>query len=427
MPILNMKLTVKLFDNFIIAIFFLFIPFTYALTVNLGFPLKISEVSLFVLFSFILYSSRFKIYTLQQQAFLVISLFVLITGISVLVNLLWVYPYQLNKFVSRFGYKFDSMMKYGYLLLAYFAFIVSTNAFSINQPKYIRFFIWGALLASFYSWYLFMTSLLGLPYILLPGMQGDIQVANLSFGTVIRCGTFKEGNFMGLFLLVAAIFSFYTHRTKTAYFFLTTILTTMSSMAMICGTIFLFLFYFNKFFTKRNLYKLFISAIVVTILFSVLLQNKDFNYLVTSKLFGNTSRITNTAEFSKADRINSIITAFKIGINNPVFGVGLSNYALHQKEYNVDARFFNENLKSIPNNIYLEIFCEIGLTGLLLFVYFLYLMYNLTAYDPSKIIKYGFLSTLVYFIAFPTFTILFIWVFWGLIVSLPYNYATNNS
>ncbi len=153
------------------------------------------------------------------------------------------------------------------------------------------------------------------------------------------------------------------------------------------------------------------------------MQNKDFNFLVTSKLFGSTERITNNAEFSKAERINSMITAFNMGANNPVFGVGLSNYALHQKQFNEDPRFLYQNFKGIPNNIYLEIFSEIGMIGLLLFIYFLFLLYKLTYYDDTKILRYGFLSSLLYFLAFPTFTILFIWVFWGLIASLPFNHA----
>lgn len=421
------KLKLNLFDNFIIAIFFLFIPFTYALTFNLGFPLKISEISLFVLFIFILYKSRFKIYPLHQQAFLVISIFILYTFISLIINLFWQYPYELNSFISRFGYKVDSIMKFAYLLLAYFSFITASNAFILNQQKYMRLFIWGALAASIYSWYLFTTSLLGLPFILLPGMDESVQVLDLSFGTFIRCGTFKEGNYMGLFLLVSSFLAFYARRAKTAYFFLLTIITTMSSMAIICGTLFLFLYFFNKFFTRKNLHKLIVIAILVIVAFSLLMQNKDFNFLVTSKIFGNTKDISNNAEFSKADRINSIITSFRIGVNNPIFGVGLSNYALHQKEYNYDSRFFHLDFKGIPNNVYLEIFAETGIFGLLLFVYFLFLFFKLTYYDDSKILRYGLLSLLLYLIAFPTFTVLFIWVFWGLTASLPYNYARTSS
>jgi O-antigen ligase len=420
------NLKIKLFDNILIFIFFLFIPFTYALTINLGFPLKISEVSLFIIFILLIYKSRFKVYPLRQRVFVLISVFILFTFGSVTVNLFWEYPYELNTFDSRFGYKVDSFLKYGYVLLAYFSLIVTSNSFSINPNKYIKVFLYGAFIASLYSWYLFLMSLLELPYILLPGMDENPQIVNLSFGNVIRCGTFKEGNYMGLFLLISSFMAFYIGRAKAGWFFLFTIISTMASMSIICGAIFLFLYYFHSFFNKRNIHKLVMSAVGVMVIFTLLLQSKDFHFLITSKLFGNTEKISNNAEYSKADRLNSMKIALKIGLNNPVLGVGLSNYALHQKEFNEDARFFYKNFKGIPNNIYLEIFAEIGLIGLLLFLFFLFQLYNLTYYDKSKVLRFGFLSTLLYFFAFPTFTMIFIWVFWGLILSLPINHARSN-
>ena len=413
------RVYLNLSDNLVNKIFFLFIPFTYALTFKIGFPLKLSEIALFILI--FLYFFKRKI-TLQKQSLTeikLLTLFCLFAVFSTLINLFWPYTYKLNLYESRFGYAFDSLFKLFYLLLAYAAFLFSVKSFSANQPKFLRIFIIGAIVAAIYAWYLFLGSFLRIPVLLLPGMDAQPQAVGLSIGTFIRCGTFKEGNYMGLFLLISAAMAFYAQRPRVGYFFLLTILTTVSSMGILCGILFLLLYNFKKLFTKKNLVKLFVFLIAFAALFLILLSNKDFQFLLYSKIFGQTKEITNNAEFSKADRLNSTVTAFQIGLHNPVFGVGLSNYSRHQKEYNADKRFFIQDFKSIPNNVYAELFSELGILGFLLFLGFLFRLYRLTKKYDKPALRIGFICTLLYLIAFPTYTMFFLWVFWGLVASLP--------
>jgi O-antigen ligase len=110
-----------------------------------------------------------------------------------------------------------------------------------------------------------------------------------------------------------------------------------------------------------------------------------------------------------------------MGIDNPVFGIGLSNFALHYKYYNeiYGSGFKNYDSKVIQNNVYAEIFSELGLIGLFLFGLFIYSLYLESKHDKSKVLTFGLLGCFFYFMAFPTFTILFMWVFFGLIHSLP--------
>ncbi|MES2397294.1 MAG: O-antigen ligase family protein, partial [Bacteroidota bacterium] len=125
----------------------------------------------------------------------------------------------------------------------------------------------------------------------------------------------------------------------------------------------------------------------------------------------------------EADRLDLIKVAFLIGANNPILGVGISNYALHYKQYGYDKRF-KRDFKVIPNNVYAEIFSETGVIGLFLFFYFLFLLLQQTSSDKTNVLKYGLIVSMVYLLAFPTYTVLFIWVFFGLITS---QYKTRDS
>jgi hypothetical protein len=411
------RFRLRLFDNLFIVFFFLFLAFNYALTFRLSFPLKISEIALFLLIGLMLIKTRFRILVLHTPVFKILSFFVVWVFLSMLVNLFWNYPYDLASYESRFGYKFDSILKFIYLTIAFGAFIIASNVFVLTPRKYLNILIFGALIATIYSWHLFLGSLLGFPILLLPGMDEEPQMLAFLDMVIIRSGTFKEGNYMGFFLLFAAIIAFYHNRKLVGYFFLFSILTTVSSMAFICSGIFLSLYIFHTMFNKRRVFVLLLSCIVALAGFAILMQTESFRFFFLSKII-STQDAYQGNEFSRLDRLNSSIIGINIGLENPVFGAGISNYALHFDHFNKN-NDFAKNYKSIPNNVYAEILSETGFVGLFLFLWFLWALYRLTSLDKSRILRFGFIASIVYLLAFPTFTILFIWVFFALIAALP--------
>jgi O-antigen ligase len=147
-----------------------------------------------------------------------------------------------------------------------------------------------------------------------------------------------------------------------------------------------------------------------------LMQNEDFKESVLSKFTVN-EEISSNGEYSRADRTNSALVGLRMALANPVLGVGISNYSRHYDHFNRDPRFITK-IKSIPNNVFVEVLAETGILGLGLFLYLLYLLFRKTNLDESGILKYGLFATLIYFVAFPTFSILYIWGFFGLINSL---------
>jgi O-antigen ligase len=398
---------------------FLFLPFSQALTLSVGFPLKISEIMLFILIFFLIVSRKkiFSLRTLDKPLFVLL----IWSFFSVLVNLVWHYPYGLNfDYPSRAGTEIDSILKWFYFLLAVLIFTISSNVFRNNREKYITYFLYGAVAASVYGWYLFGMSLLGLGVVLLPGMDENPQTIGLAFGEVIRCGTFKEGNFMALFLFVSTVIALYGKRKWMALFFTLSIITTVSTIGMLTLGLFWLLYILNNSQTKKGLIRAILIVYFSLASFAVLLQNDDFNTMFVSKLNFTDSEIVDQGAYSKEDRKNTIINALYMGFDNPIFGIGLSNYALHYKHYNeiYGNGFKNYDFKVIANNVYAEIFSEAGLVGLLLFGLFLHSLSLKSKQDESRILTFGLWGCFFYFMAFPTFTVLFIWIFFGLINSL---------
>lgn len=423
----NLKTDIDLYDNKILIILIFFLPFSQALTFNVGFPLKISELCVFLELLLIIYYNKvyLRLTYLSNPLILLFGWAI----ISLLINLLWEYDYPLNlEYLSRAGYIVDSILKLFYFLLAIIIYLLASKIFSINQIKYIKYFLYGGVIAGLYSWYLFIMSILGFQPFLLIGMEENPQKIYLFIGEIIRCGTFKEGNYMALFLFVSTVIALYNKRKKLAIFFSISIITTVSTVGTLTLIFFWFMYFLKKSKTKNEILKLIFVLFLSLSSLTALLQNDDFNMIFVSKLNLTDSEIVDPGAYSKEDRKNTILNALRMGLDNPVFGIGLSNYALHYKYYNetYETGFENYDKKVIANNVYAEIFSELGAVGLFLFGLFLYLLYLKSKEDESGILTLGLFGCLFYFMAFPTFTILFIWVFFGLINSLQKdNYETS--
>jgi O-antigen ligase len=410
-------------NEVIFALFLFFLPFTQALTINVGFPLKISELLLFLLLFIYLITSNILNFKLSRLT-ITLFFFTVVIFVSFIVNIFYKYPYNLILGDSRFSPFVDSLLKFFYVLIAIFAMLVSINELSKNS-KLVKFFLWGAIVSSLYSWYLFASGVLKLPVLLLPGMN-DPAVINTPFGDIIRCGTFKEGNFMGLYLVIAAIVAFYQNKVTVSVFLFLTIITTFSTAAMACSFIFFMIFLIKKY--KKHKFKL-IGALSLTalVLFLLIQFNSSFKSYFFDKIFASEDTVENTNDvFSKVDRLNTTYVGLSMFYDNPVFGVGLSNYSLHYYHYNLLPELDVVGFKRIPNNIYIEIMSETGIFGIFTFLYFLIQIYNIGKRKSRIILASGLIACYFYFFAFPSFTLLFIWVFFGIVCSLNNHQSNSN-
>lgn len=403
--------------DFLFKGFLFFLPFTQAMTVDVLFPLKLSEVFLFLLIvSLILksiYEGKFSLNFLRK--YVILWGFLFFVSISFLINIFWQYHYALKDVPSRISPVFDSLLRFFYVIINLFAFFISIW-FLERKPFLLKYWVYGSLLACFYSWYLFLSSALQIPYLKLPGME---QFPQTLYG-IVRCGTFKEGNFYGLYLILSAAVCFQIKRYKIGWFLLFSVITTFSTAAILSSGVFV-LYYFRRNLLKKSFLKwTIISLPLFAIGIFFLVKSTFYSEYVEQKLFTPLDRVT-AQNFSKVDRYITGRIAFHEGTSNPFLGVGPANYGLHYDYYNDYEKVIKnppkgfsdfierKGRRAIPNNVYLEVFSEYGIFAFLLFLLFLGKTVIVSSKGQKSAIASGVLALIVSFNAFPSFIMLFIW------------------
>jgi len=414
-------------------VFLLFLPFTQALTINVFFPLKISEILLFLLVLTIIWFRLDKNHLRVLTKPITLLPFIVLATASFLINIFWKYDYSLTQLDFRIGQVPDSLLRLIYIYLNVMSFFISFYLYTKGKNKALSFWVIGAVIASIYGWYLFLSSTLNIPYIKLFGMEENPQALN----GIIRCGTFKEGNFFGLYLLLSASIAFHLKKTKTAWFLMASILMTFSTVSLISACLY-FLILSRKGILKKSVINTFIMLLPLVVLGSIYFFKSDFyQKYVYEKLFTPVHKLT-PANLSKVDRYLSSRIAFKQGIDNPILGVGPFNYSLHYQNYNDvekivknhsewSLNYFNrKNTRKIPNNVYMEVWAEYGILGFLLFSLFLLSTLLVSIKNRNHNITAGLLSMYLSFNAFPSFIMLFIWTYFAIPYALAYKrYMTN--
>lgn len=404
-------------------IFFFFMPFTQALTFNIGFPLKFSELALFLLaFLYLLFGKKVL---LPRPLVYILSLMFVVITLSFLINLRWDYPYPLRIFETRFGYTGDSIARYLYFILALLSFFISVDIFLTDRRRYINAWIYGAIAAALYSWYLVIASFLGLKVILLPGMPPDPQTIGAFHRAIIRSGTFLEGNMTGLYLLLSAAIAFYGKKVKTGIFLLVSVFSCFSTLSMLSVILFLLIYLKNLIFQRRYITYILPAFALLGILIFLFSRTTLYKEYIYDKIFANTTKVTDISAYSKTDRLLSIQVASHMGWSNPVWGVGLANYSRHFDHYmdpgSLDREFVTyfsrPGIRVIPNNIYLELWSESGGMALVLFLLLQGVLLWYSRFDRSRALFPALLCMMLCFIAYPSFIMIYLWAFMALPVA----------
>lgn len=406
-------------------LFLIFLPFTQALTISIFFPLKISEIALVILLLFYLNKkviSSSSIWFCNTNK--IVLLLSLIVTLSFIVNIYWGYPYSPKTFPFRINRIGDSFIRLCYFYLCLLAYYVSFKFFA-KDIKLLDKWVLGALIVAIYGWYLFIFSKLNLPYIKLPGMD-DVP---LSLNGFIRCSTFKEGNYFGLYLILSAAIAFYLQKKKEAWFLLFSVIITLSTISIVSAFVFLTFYFRREFFKMRFLLK----TVPIVVLSIFIFTKTDFYKLyIYGKIFDSTKTLT-AGNFSKVDRIITGQVAIDSGLDNPFLGVGPANYGLHYDYYNhykkivinrndyFDQLARRKNIRSIPNNVYLEVLSEYGVIAFVLFIVFFVSILIKSYYLKEDALTGGMLALMLSLNAFPSFIMLFIWVF----ISIPFALEWN--
>lgn len=407
--------------DWLVAIFFVALPFTYALTWNIGFPLKISELSLIlILFAYLATAPKLldlKFTNSFYSFFIAFFIFFLIAVTSFIINSNCHFPYSIDIPNVRYNPVLQSLSKTIYLLLSGIATFIAYQSFSSSkQSFYLKALNIGCLLSALFGWYLFIFSINQLPVYILPGMDIWPQHGLYSFGHFIRCGTFKEGNYAGLYFVSIFFINLQFKKYKWASVALLGCIPTFSSIAFAILLLTSIIFILKKSIKLRKVLPAIVLISLLLGLGMVFIKTKDIVF-ITSKVIPTDEEQFKDANNSRLERLNLINSGFEIAKNNPFFGVGLANFSKHFQHYNSSKSVNKRNIQYIANNIYLEILSELGFPGLVSFLILMYILFKTAIKQRATILNFGLVAMLIYFMAYPSFTLLFIWVYFGIILS----------
>lgn len=125
-------------------------------------------------------------------------------------------------------------------------------------------------------------------------------------------------------------------------------------------------FFYLKVFKIKNLFLITSFIFIFFVSFFEITKNTN-----VGKRFYQTFDNNIKEEFYSTKHAAHYITAYKIFLNYPIFGIGINNFALESSKKKYENKKFNPS-STHPHQVYLEIISEVGLSGL---VYFFFIFF----------------------------------------------------
>lgn len=397
------------------------LPFAYAMTLDLRFPFKLYELALVVGGVAVLAAGRVRAAPGTWRALRLLWPFVAYVGVVLAARTAYPPPtLNLGTFLTRFGPAGDGITKYCYLLLAVFGLTLCSYAAFRDERLYTRVWLAGSAAAALYTWFLFLSSLLGVPPLLLPGMKA-VQFVTVAGREVIRSGTFLEGNHLGLYLVCSVAVAAYARRYAAALLLSLTTVITFSTANVIGLAVLWFGVGWSAVTGRRRGARRMAAALAyVALAVGAVVAFASTRY--ATEIVVNKLRASDSA--SRLDRLDQTIAGLRMAADYPVAGVGLSQYGYHYRTYQVTTLFGQgERMKGFPNNVYVELLSETGVVGTLLIATFWAGLYRRTRGLPA--LRWGLVAMLLVFGTFPTFTVMFLWAYWALIIAAAASWSTR--
>lgn len=389
------------------------LPFTYAFTVDFSFPLKIYELALAL--ALLTYLSELRLPLAPGTRAVVRRLGWFAAAAAMLTLVRFTLPAEgssTSDFGARFGPGGDAIAKLLYLGLSVLGFTLFARTAYTDEHRYLRAWRIGAIAAAAYSWYLFAAGLLGMDPYLLPGIV-DPKYFTVAGRTFVRSGTFQEGNFLGLFLLVSVGIALYERRRLLAAVLSLTVLLTFSTVNTLALALLWTIVWFRSqagmTWRRRSRYVL-LGVCVALALLLVLYLTGYLQSVIIGKL--------GTEELgSRIKRITFVIAGLRMFADHPLLGVGISQFGYFYNFYQpLGLPGMAETVKLIPNNIYVELLAELGIIGFGLFAAFLVAVYRKLRRPELAPLRWTYIALLFSLNGFPTYTVMFLWAFFGLAV-----------
>ena len=392
------------------------LPFTYALTVPVGFPLKMYEVILCFLVLVVILQGKLVlapgVARIAQPVVVLLAWAMLVLCVRIAIPL---DSFTTSGFEARFGPVGDAVTKLGYWILALFAFVLVATAAYEDGRRVARWWVTSAVVASMYGWCLFLSSAFSLPAPLLPGMISP-AIINVSGHEFYRGGTFEEGNFFALYLLTSLAVALWLGRRRTALFLVATVVITFSTVnvagLVLFGGIVTLGVSAGRRDIRRRIAGISLFAVLVALIVAGLAATGYLGAIFVAKL--------TTEEFgSRLDRLDLAVAGLRMSLDHPIAGVGLSHYGYNYRPYQLTDVFDRfRDVKPIANSPWIELLAETGLVGLGCFLAFARRIWQHAGGDALLPLRAGLAAITFGLLAFPSITVLFLWAFCGLVVGV---------
>lgn len=381
------------------------LPFQQAFTLQVGFPLKATELLVVagIVASFV--ESRRGYFSNRT------SLLVVVLAGVVVISTAWAListPASATDDAYPRGLAVDLVMYTAYAGLALSAFLTLVK--SLTRPQMTSAIGLSVRLAAVYAITQVIFWLINSPALLL--INGELQTGGLYGPRIPRNGSFLEGNYLGFYAVAAAfvclrgrdwagavlagILVWYSAST-------TSILAAIGAMVLVvvCRP------------TKR---KLAVTGIVIAVATIVALIVPAVNRFVVAQLT-KLGLVENTFgpsyTYSLRDRTVNAETGFSMAVGNPLLGVGQGRYAHHYWDYidltGLPGHYGNHYKRPIANNAYSQIAAETGFIALAILVLILALLFIRARRESDAVL--GLVAVVaVGLVAFPAWTNLVPWV-----------------
>lgn len=394
----------------LIGLGFLSLPFTKALTIDIGFPLKAYEL---------LFSASLPAFLLTRHPVQFDGKWPLFRPLIfawfVAAGSFFAFSYADAGYLGpdfRGGATLDGIARVGYLLLNFSIFAIIIGRPQLSASSFLVYcWLIGCTISASYSIYCALSYILFGDAFLLPGLDRH-QLGSFGPLLVSRSGTFEEGNFGGLYFLLSAALAMHTRHFIFAGFAVVGLILTQSTSAYFGFIVLMGTYYMLA---NRNFFALipyFIGACIA--LFGI------FVY------FAEQGKFETSGSASGAVRFNEAMTGINIWLTSPIYGVGLGQYGFHyfRNVWDMSLAEAVTSERHIAAVVYVEILSELGILGMLAFA-----MFWMRWARAIKVGRYNgnilYASTfaiLVSFLAYPTFNIAFLWCYFGMaLVLVHYN------
>lgn len=239
-----------------------------------------------------------------------------------------------------------------------------------------------------------------------------------------RAGPFVEGNFGGLYYLISIFIGlelFRRERSRASIFLsgsaIVGFFLARSSIGFLALAIGLYVRYAFQLREKKvSITKqIFILFAILSVFGFLFKTGNDFG--LSNKLL--TEEITSES-YSRIDRLTLIDTAYNIFLTSPIFGTGIQSFGFIANDYldSSTAIYYDWTFRRIPNNIYFEFASEMGVIGLSMLLFFILKIARLaksSLQDDKRNLFGALVAVFFYWLAFPTYSLIFAWAFFGLV------------